>query len=170
MLAVVSRHDLATLTRAAGALSVARLEVADAVERLLSENKAESKTRQKLMEDLAQFHAASLLAARPESGGVLRLVLTDRDAGYIKLLASRLTASAAKLCVLLATAEEPARVVVAAGAEVKVDCGSLLRQALAVYGLRGGGSPGLAQGQIPAAHLQALFDGLESFLNPVVGC
>ena len=169
--AVIARHDLATLTRAASALSVARLEVADAVERLLSENKAASKSRQKMTEDLAQLHTASLLAARATSGGVLRLVLTDRDAGYIKMLASRLTASAAKLCVLVATtAEEPARVVVAAGADVKVDCGALLRDALAVYGLRGGGSPGLAQAQIPIGQLQALFDGLESFLNPLMGC
>ena len=96
---------------------------------------------------------------------MLRRTFADRDAGYLKLLASRLVASAAETCVLLAsTQEEPARVVVAASADLKIDCGSLLREALAAYGLRGGGSPGMAQGQIPRVHLDALFRGLEARL------
>ena len=85
------------------------------------------------------------------------------DAGYLKLLASRLIASAPQTCALLAsTLEEPARVVVAASADLKIDCGSLLREALAAYGLRGGGSPTMAQGQIPTVHLDTLFSGLEA--------
>jgi hypothetical protein len=36
-----------------------------------------------------------------------------------------------------------------------------LREALATYGLRGGGSPGMAQGQIPRVHLDDLFSALE---------
>ena len=57
------------------------------------------------------------------------------------LKASRLVASAPQTCVLLAAIqEEPARVVVGASADLKIDCGTLLREALAVYGLRGGGS------------------------------
>jgi len=51
-------------------------------------------------------------------------------------------------------------VVVAASADLKIDCGSLLREALAVYGLRGGGSATMAQGQIPNAHLDSLFNHL----------
>jgi alanyl-tRNA synthetase len=86
----------------------------------------------------------------------------DHDAAYLKLLASRLIASAPRTCALLAaTQEEPARVVMAASADLKVDCGTLLREALAAYGLRGGGSPTMAQGQISNAHLDALFSGLE---------
>ena len=84
----------------------------------------------------------------------MRLTLTDHDAAYLKLLASRLIASAPQTVALLAaTQEEPARVVVAASADLKIDCGTLLREALASYGLRGGGSPGMAQGQIPSVHL-----------------
>jgi hypothetical protein len=41
----------------------------------------------------------------------------------------------------------------------------LLRSALAPYGLRGGGSPAMAQGQISKAHLVELFDGLEGSFN-----
>ena len=117
---------------------------------------------------MAGYHASMLLLEYPTGQGrrVLRRTFTDRDANYLKLLASRLVASAAETCVLLAsTQEEPARVVMAASADAKVDCGSLLREALAAYGLRGGGSTGMAQGQIPNAQLDALFSGLEGRLT-----
>jgi alanyl-tRNA synthetase len=168
--AVTARHDLSTLTHAATALSVGRLDVAEAVDRLLAETRAAHKASQKLTEELAGYHAASLLQQHPLQGGrrLVRLIFTSQDAAYIKLLASRLIASSQQTCALLATTqEEPARVVVAATADLKADCGSLLREALAVYGLRGGGSPGMAQGQIPKAHLDDLFNSLEGrFRNP----
>src|ERR1700733_6146414 len=163
-----ARRDLATLTRAAAALSVGRIEVADAVDRLLAGGKASNKARQKLTEELAGYHAANLLLEHPPGHGrrVVRRTFTDRDANYLKLLASRLVASSGETCVLLAsTQEEPARVVVAASADLKIDCGSLVRGALAAYGLRGGGAPGMAQGQIPHAQLDELFSGLEGRLT-----
>jgi alanyl-tRNA synthetase len=168
--AVTARRDLATLTHAATALSVGRLDVAEAVDRLLAENKAAHKARQKLTEELAAHHAASLLLQHPVQGDrrLVRLTLADQDAGYLKLLASRLIASSAQTCALLATTQdEPARVVVAATADLKIDAGSLLREALSAYGLRGGGSPTMAQGQVPKAHLDELFNALEGcLLNP----
>jgi alanyl-tRNA synthetase len=165
--AVTARHDLATLTHAGAALSVKRAEVAETVERLLAEGKAAHKARQKLIEELAAYHAATLMQEHPLQQGprVVRRVFTDHDAAYLKLLALRMT-SYPQTCVLLAaTQEEPARVVVGASADLKVDCGNLLRSALAPYGLRGGGSPGIAQGQISKAHLVELFDGLEGSFN-----
>ncbi len=166
--AVTARRDLATLTRTAATLSVGRLDVAEAVERLLAEGKAANKARQKLTEDLAGYHAASLILEQPsrEARRVVRRLLAEHDAGYLKLLASRLIATAPQTCVLLATTrEEPARVVVAASSDLKIDCGTLLREALAVYGLRGGGSATMAQGQIPNAHLDLLFDRLEGSMK-----
>ena len=165
---VTARQDLATLTRAGGALSVGRSQVPEAVERLLAEGKAANKARQKLTEELAVYHASRLILEHPTEEGrrVVRQTFTDHDAAYLKLLASRLTASAPRTCALLAaTQEEPARVVVAASPDLKIDCGTLLREALAVYGLRGGGSPGMAQGQIPNAQLDALFAGIEGRFN-----
>jgi alanyl-tRNA synthetase len=161
---LTARRDLATLTHAATALSVGRLDVAEAVDRLLAETKAAHKSRQKLTEELAGYHAASLLLQHPvvSDRRVVRLTFTDQDAVYLKLLASRLVASSPQTCALLATTqEEPARVVIAASADLKMDCGSLLREALATYGLRGGGSPGMAQGQLPKVHLGELFNALE---------
>jgi alanyl-tRNA synthetase len=168
--AVTARRDLSTLTHAATALSVGRLDVAEAVDRLFAETKAAHKASQKLTEELAGYHAASLVLQHPMQGDrrVVRLIFTDRDAAYLKLLASRLIASSTQTCALLATTlEEPARVVIAATADLKIDCGSLMRDALAIYALRGGGSPGMAQGQIPRVHLDDLFNSLEGrFRNP----
>ena len=141
-----------------------RLDVGEAVDRLLADAKAGNKARQKLTEELAGYHAASLLVEEPLQEGrrLVRRAFADKDAGYLKLVASRLVASAPQTFVLLAgTGEEPARVIVAASADLKIDCGTALREALAAYGLRGGGSTGMAQGQIPNAHLDALFSGLE---------
>ena len=170
--AVTARHDLATLTRAAGALSVGRFEVAEAVERLLAEGKVAHRAGQKQTEELAAFHAASLLQEQPVTADLrlVRRTFADRDAGYLKLLGSRIIAAAPRTCALLAstqssTPEEPARVIIAASADLKLDCGTLLREALAVYGVRGGGSPGLAQGQISQTHLEALFDTVEARLR-----
>jgi alanyl-tRNA synthetase len=165
---VNARQDLHTLMRASTALSVGRREVADAVERLLAEGKVAHKARQKLTEEMATFHAAILLLEHPPHEGrrVVRKTFADQDAGYLKLLASRLVASAAHTCVLLAaTQEEPARVVLAASPDWQIDCGGLLREALATYGLRGGGSPGMAQGQISHVNLDALLSTLEDRLT-----
>ena len=166
--AVTARHDLSTLGRAATLLSISRSEVADGVERLQAENKTAHKAVQRLTEQLAAVDAKSILASmgqKPATEGrpVLRQVWNDReDATYLNLVASQLISETPNLCVLLAaTQQEPARVVAAAGAEVKVHCGTLMREALAPYGLRGGGSPRLAQGQISKAHLDALLDHLE---------
>jgi alanyl-tRNA synthetase len=170
---VTARQDLATLTRTATSLSVGRLDIAEAVDRLLAEGKAAHKARQKLTEELAGYHAQSLLLELAQQPGrkVLRREFADRDAAYLKLLASRLAASAPDICVLLAsTQEEPARLIVAAGSDVRVDCGALLREALSAYGLRGGGSPGMAQGQIPKRDLDALFSSIENRLKNGESC
>src|SRR6202041_80129 len=92
--AVIARQDLATLTGAAGALSVGRLDVGEAVDRLLADAKAANKARQKLTEELATHHAASLLLEHPLQDGrrVMRGSFSEKDAGYLKLLASRLVA------------------------------------------------------------------------------
>jgi alanyl-tRNA synthetase len=170
---VTARQDLATLIRTATSLSIGRLDIAEAVDRLLAEGKAAHKARQKLTEELAGYHAQSLLLELAQQPGrkVLRREFADRDAAYLKLLASRLAASAPDICVLLAsTQEEPARLIVAAGSDVRVDCGALLREALSAYGLRGGGSPGMAQGQIPKRDLDALFSSIENRLKNGESC
>ena len=163
-----AQADFSILSRTAQALSVGRRQLPEAVDRLVGENKAANKQRQRLCEELVDYQAARFAVEEPIEDG-LRLVrreFADHDAAYIKLLASRLTSLLPQTCVLLAsTAQEPARVVVASSRDLAIDCNAALRDALAEFGARGGGSAQMAEGQIAASHLEALFSGLAEALR-----
>jgi alanyl-tRNA synthetase len=147
-----ARLDFATLSIAAASLSVKRDDVPAAVERLLTENKSAAKAHQRLREELAH-HQAVQLAVEERIDRELRLVrrsFADRDADYIKLLASRLVASVPQtVAIFLSTMEEPAALVLACSKSLGHDCGDRLRKVLAPFGLRGGGSPDMAQTLLP---------------------
>lgn len=159
-----ARQDFSALVRCAGLLSAPRANVPVAVERLLGEAKASAKLNQSLYEDLANYHTARLLVEELMRDGlrVVRRIFPDRDADYTKLLASRLTGAAPHTVALLAsTRQEPAFVVLAHSSDLEFNAGQLLKESLAQFGLRGGGSATLAQGQLPQQHLHVLFDAIE---------
>jgi len=117
---------------------------------MLTEGRANAKERQKLREELAMFQAAKLATEVPIENGP-RLVVhawRDRDHDYVKLLASRTAAAAARTAVIFCANEaDPVRVFVARSSDLDYNCGQILREALAHLGLRGGGSADLAQGR-----------------------
>jgi alanyl-tRNA synthetase len=163
-----ARREFALLTAAAGALSVGKKDLPQAIERLQSELKQAGKERQKLREDVARYEAAELVANTAVQDGttdgtrIVRRQFLEHDADYVKLLASKLSTHAATVALLASTQQEPASVFIARGAGLKFSCGELMKNALAARGLRGGGSPTLAQGQIERAALDSLLDELES--------
>lgn len=162
-----ARADRMLLARAAALLSVGRDQAPDAIERLLAENKAANKQKQRLQEALAESEAGRLLLGTALENG-RRLVsrrLAEGDAGYLKLLASRLAMAPRTCALLVLETEEPAPLVLASNGDLGLDCGALLREALERLGARGGGSAGLAQGRIPRANLDALFSLLEPALR-----
>jgi alanyl-tRNA synthetase len=120
---------------------------------MLAEAKIAAKERQRLREEVATYHAIRLVVEEIIENN-LRLVcrmFDDRDRDYVKLLASRVTASVPRTVALLASTESsPARVVLARSQDIELHCGEVMRDALAAYGVRGGGSPDLAQGDLPA--------------------
>jgi alanyl-tRNA synthetase len=148
-----ARHDFELLGRTAGSLSTGHEEIPGAVERMLAEAKIAAKERQRLREEVATYHAIRLVVEEIIENN-LRLVcrmFDDRDRDYVKLLASRVTASVPRTVALLASTESsPARVVLARSQDIELHCGEVMRDALAAYGVRGGGSPDLAQGDLPA--------------------
>jgi alanyl-tRNA synthetase len=154
-----ARADAAILAQLTSALSVAASDVPAAVERFRTEAKSTSKERQRLREELADYHASRLAVEVPIESG-LRLVdrtFKDRDPDYVKLLASRLTAAVPRSVVVFCSeAADPVSVFLARSLDLSFDCGAVLRQALSQLGLRGGGSADLAQGQVPAAQSAAL--------------
>ena len=158
-----ARRDFKLLTEAAAALSIPASQLPESIERLLAETKHAAKERQKMREEIARYEAAELLAGTPVHEGVriVRRLFADHDGDYIKLLASKLAAGSGTVALLASTQQEPASVVFAHSAELKFSCGELMKSALAEIGLRGGGSPTMAQGQVPRDALDALFDRLE---------
>jgi alanyl-tRNA synthetase len=158
-----ARADVAILNETAALLSTGAAELPVAVGRLLVDGKTGAKERQRLREELAAFQAATLASEVPVENG-LRLVVRewkDRDRDYVKLIASRTATAAPSTAVILcARNAEPMRVFVARSANLKFDCGRIFREVLAHFGLRGGGSPELAQGDVPREHESALLDTL----------
>jgi len=154
-----ARMDYGLLAKASAPLSIGPAELPQAVVRMQAEAKASAKERQKLREELAGYHAASLIGEDAVQDGlrVVQRKYADRDPIYCKLLASLVAAAAAQTVALIAsTQQEPATVVMSSSKGVAFSCSDLLRAELSKLGLRGGGSPDMAQGQIPRQQLDVL--------------
>jgi alanyl-tRNA synthetase len=158
-----SRADAAILNQTAALLSTGAAELPAAVGRLLRDGKTGAKERQRLREELAVFQAAKLVSEVAIEDS-LRLVVRewkDRDRDYVKLLAARAAAAARATAVILCAKDaEPMRIFVARSPDLNFDSGRILREALAHFGLRGGGSADLAQGDVPREHESALLASL----------
>ena len=166
--AVAARHDFALLSRTAGLLSIGSDEIPAAIERLKTGAKIADKERQRLREELADYHAVQLVVEEQVEGG-LRLVgrtFTDRDPEYIRLLALSLTASVPRTVALLVSTETwPARLVLAKSGDINLHCGDLLRSTLATHGLRGGGTAEFAQTDVPKEWLERIRAELEDSVD-----
>jgi alanyl-tRNA synthetase len=163
-----ARANAAILDETGALLSTGAAELPSTVARLLAEGKAGAKELQKLREELAVFHAEKLVADAPVTEGVRLIVreFKDRDRDYVRLLASRTAAAAPSTAVILCAGEaDPVRVFVARSRDLAFDCGRMLREALVQLGLRGGGSPDMAQTDVPRAQASALLDSLAASIR-----
>jgi alanyl-tRNA synthetase len=163
-----ARHDFALLSRASGFLSIGSDEIPAAIERMKADAKLAEKERQRLRDELARYHASRLVVEEQLQDGLrfVRRTFTDHDPEYVRLLASKLGASAPRTIGLVASAENwPARVVLARSRDLDFHCGDLLREALAARGLRGGGSADLAQTDLAEDQLQAVSAELEKSIR-----
>ncbi len=166
-----ARIDASILSSTKALLSTGAADLPEAVGRMLTEVKTSEKERQKLREELAAFQAAALAREVPIDNG-LRLVVRewkDRDRDSVRLLASR-TAAAAPSTVVIFCAKDANKVsvFVARSSDLGFDCGKILREALVQLGLRGGGSPDLAQGEIPVELEAALLAAVTNAIRRVV--
>jgi alanyl-tRNA synthetase len=154
-----ARADAVVLSQLTAALSAAAADIPAAVERMRTENKTAAKERQRLREELADYHASRLAVEVPIENRLRFVDRTwkDRDPEYIRLLASRLTSAAPSTVVLFCSeSTDPASVVLARSLDFTFHCGSILKEALTAQGLRGGGSADLAQGEVPVGQMPAL--------------
>jgi alanyl-tRNA synthetase len=152
----LARSEFNSLAESAALLSSSALQLPAAVRKLLDEAKAAERERWALLEQLAEFHAKELLQANEKTSGVRWVYheLPQHDLEYAKLLAAKLTSHEKNCAALLVCMKaEPAPVVLARSATSlqEFNAGVVLRESLAAFGARGGGSATLAQGAIPQA-------------------
>jgi alanyl-tRNA synthetase len=143
-----TRRDYTVLTESGGLLSSHIWDIPQQVRKLQEESRASRKSREQLLEELADLYASRLLAETPESGGPKIIVRTfsGRDLTFIKLLAQRLTRQSAEVVTFLGVTSDQPALVFAQSPGQPFDMGGLMKEMLVRLGGRGGGSKDMAQG------------------------
>jgi alanyl-tRNA synthetase len=145
-----ARHDFETLTEAATLFSTHIWEVPQQIRKAQEEIKAAQKAQHRLLEEVAELQAERLLQSAPEHGGQKLVVQYsgDRDLGFIKMLAQKLTKAGQAVALLACGGAQPS-LVFAQSAGLTNDMGALMKQAVQAMGTRGGGNRDMAQGGAP---------------------
>jgi len=107
------------------------------------------KERQRLAEDLAQREGREAYAATAASGDGVRRALWRVERLSEMERAKALAYAAGSRAVVLVVGKQPMGVLIACSADCGIDAGAILKQTLAEFGGRGGGSATLAQGSLP---------------------
>jgi len=142
------RRDYAVLAESAGLLSSHIWDIPQQVRKVQEETRASRKSREQLLEEVADLYASRLLAETVESGKrkIVVRMFPDRDLTFIKLLAQRLTRQSPAVVALLGITSEQPALVFAQSSGQPFDMGVLIKEVLARLGGRGGGSKDMAQG------------------------
>ncbi len=145
-----ARRDFETLTDAATLFSTHIWEVPQQIRKTQDEIKAAQKAQHRLLEEVAELQAASLLQSAPERGGQNLVVqyFAERNLDFIKMLAQKLT-KAGKAVALLACGGAQPSLVFAQTTGLSNDMGALMKQTVQTLGTRGGGNRDMAQGGAP---------------------
>jgi alanyl-tRNA synthetase len=146
-----ARADYMTLADAGGLLSTQMAEVPQQIRKLLDDARAARKSREQLLEEIADLSARQLLAETPESNGRKLVVkrFPDRDLGFVRLVGQRLVRLHPAAVALLAAESGAPALVFAQSAGLPSDMGALMKETMAALGGRGGGSKDMAQGGLP---------------------
>ena len=145
------KHQL--ISQAAAELSIGFGELDQAIGRLQAEAKAARKQVLDAAARLQQVEARELLNTIEPRGdfGLITQAWAQRDAAYLKRLASLLVAQP-KTVVLLGATGQSLALVFARSPDLPIDLGALLKAAAARLGGKGGGSPDFAQAGGPAVN------------------
>jgi alanyl-tRNA synthetase len=147
----VARRDYSVLTEAAGLFSTHIRELPQQIRKSLDEARALRKSREHLLEEVAELQATQMLAQTAETAGrkIVVRVFPDRDVLFLKLLAQKVTRLDSSVIALLGATSGQASLVFAQSPNQPFDMASLMKEVLSKLGGRGGGSKDLAQGGVP---------------------
>jgi len=148
-----ARKDYSALSEAGALFSTHLWEVPAQIRKNQEEAKSAAKQQHRLLEEIAEFQAAKILAETAEANGekIVAAVLAERDLAFTKLLAQKLTATASNCVALLGAATGSPALVFAQSPGMKHDMGARMKDAMARLGARGGGTKDMAQGGAPDA-------------------
>ena len=157
----MARRDYNALSEAAALFSSQLWDVPDQIRKNVEENKLVRKQREDALDELAELMALEALRDLPVTNGRKIVVRTfsDRDIGFAKLFAQKVTRTGTPAIALVASSVDPPGLVFAqtsspalaqASGGSTADMGALLKQVLSSVGGRGGGSRDFAQGGVPA--------------------
>lgn len=159
----VARREHALLDRVAAALSVGAADVPERVARLQEETRAAMKERRALLEELAAARAEGLVAATPQ-GSVVRATFAGKPVEFAKRVAS-VCASAGRHAAVGAIERTQGAVALGLPSGTGLHAGVVLREAMAGFGARGGGSAELAQGVCEGEQVEALVASIGELLG-----
>ena len=133
-----ARRDFETLTEAAAVFSTHIWEVPQQVRKSLDEVKSAQKAQHRLLEEVAELQAERMLQSAPESGGHKLVVqfFPERDLGFIKMLAQKLTKFGEAVALLGCGGPQPS-LVFAQTPGLPNDMGALMKQTVQHLGTRG---------------------------------
>jgi len=145
-----ARHDFESLTEAAALFSTHIWEVPQQIRKSLDEIKSAQKAQHKLLEEVAELQAERLAQSAPERNGhkLVAQYFADRDLGFIKMLAQKLTKKDQVVALLACGGAQPS-LVFAQQPGMPHDMGALMKQTVEALGTRGGGNRDMAQGGAP---------------------
>jgi alanyl-tRNA synthetase len=146
----IAHRDFETLTEAAGLFSTHIWEVPQQIRKWQDEIKSAQKAQHRLLEEVAELQAARMLQTAAQRGAVKLIVqyFADRDLGFIKMLAQKLTKNK-DIVALLACGDAQPSLVFAQTPGLTNDMGALMKETVQVLGTRGGGNRDMAQGGAP---------------------
>ena len=141
-------RDYTTLVESAALCSGHIWDLPQQVRKIQEDTRASRKANELLLAELADLWAARLMAEAPRQGGSILItrLFPDRDLGFIKLLAQKLTRQTTEVVALLGTTRDPPALVFAQSAGQPFDMAALMKEVLSRQGGRGGGSKEMAQG------------------------
>ena len=147
-----ARADYDALSRAAQLFSSPLDAVPDLAAAQLEAARDSERTRRRLEADLARYRGRDLYdRAEPDGSGMRRMVqrLPSGSLEDLRNIAQSFTAQ--PKAIFAAVLESPPSVLLAVSEDAGIDAGKLIKSAVSAAGGRGGGTPRIAQGSVPAA-------------------
>jgi alanyl-tRNA synthetase len=162
-----ARHDFAILSEAARLFSTGFENVPELITKQAQELRATGKSVQKLVEGLAEMEATQLFERAPEKGGVrvVRCVYDPTNGKKAKFVAHALGKQTSAVA-LIGVKGSPSALFFSQTRGGRANLSDVMKQTLAKFGGRGGGTRDFAQGGgTPEDQLEASLSFAESLLS-----